>query len=171
MKPMSYTEARANFASVLDSATEDLEEVVVTRAGHEPAVVVALSEYQALQETAYLLGNPANARHLERSIAEHRGGIATPRELVDIDEDEVGEQANPQRRKVRLKGPRDPHLEVAYPGIAVRWLDLEAADRIKEFAKALDPDQYSSFVGLYRQLLTHLDPEAEREVARRKVDK
>ncbi len=90
MKPMTYTEARANFASVLDSATEDLEEVVITRAGHEPAVVVALSEYQALQETAYLLGSPANARHLERSIAEHRGGGATPRELVDVDEGSEG---------------------------------------------------------------------------------
>ncbi|WP_159930393.1 MULTISPECIES: type II toxin-antitoxin system Phd/YefM family antitoxin [Nocardia] len=90
MKPMTYTEARANFASVLDSATEDLEEVVITRAGHEPAVVVALSEYQALQETAYLLGSPANARHLERSIAEHRGGGATPRELVDVDEGPEG---------------------------------------------------------------------------------
>ncbi|MFD6355749.1 type II toxin-antitoxin system Phd/YefM family antitoxin [Nocardia tengchongensis] len=85
MKPMNYTEARANLASVLDSATEDLEEVVITRAGHSPAVVVALSEYEALKETAHLLGNPANARHLERSIAEHRAGGATPRDLVDIE--------------------------------------------------------------------------------------
>ncbi|MFI5535309.1 type II toxin-antitoxin system Phd/YefM family antitoxin [Nocardia sp. NPDC051900] len=82
MKSMNYTEARADLASVLDSATEDLEEVVITRARREPAVVVALSEYQALKETAYLLGNPFNARHLERSIAEHRGGSVTPRVLA-----------------------------------------------------------------------------------------
>ncbi|MFR9771820.1 type II toxin-antitoxin system Phd/YefM family antitoxin [Nocardia sp. SC052] len=103
MKPMNYTEARANLASVLDSATEDLEEVVITRAGHEPAVVVALSEYQALKETAYLLGNPANARHLERSIAEHRGGGATPRELADPGEHEDDEEVTPERNASRRR--------------------------------------------------------------------
>ncbi|GAB2637534.1 type II toxin-antitoxin system Phd/YefM family antitoxin [Nocardia goodfellowii] len=87
MKPMTYTDARANLASVLDAATEDLEEVVITRAGHEPAVVVSLREYEALKETAYLLGTPANARHLERSIAQHRAGQAIPRELVEIDDE------------------------------------------------------------------------------------
>ncbi|MFR9771817.1 type II toxin-antitoxin system Phd/YefM family antitoxin [Nocardia sp. SC052] len=75
MKAMNYTEARANLASVLDSAAEDLEEVVITRTGREPVVVVALSEYRALKETAYPLGNPADARHLERSTAEPRGRI------------------------------------------------------------------------------------------------
>jgi antitoxin YefM len=102
MKPMNYTEARANLASVLDSATEDLEEVVITRAGHEPAVVVALSEYEALKETAYLLGNPANARHLERSIAEHRGGGAIPRELVKPGE-RNGENATSEHQGDRRK--------------------------------------------------------------------
>jgi antitoxin YefM len=82
----TYTEARANFASVLDEAVDDLEEVVITRAGHEPAVVVSLREYESLKETAYLLGTPANARHLARSIAQLRGGEAEPRELIEIDE-------------------------------------------------------------------------------------
>jgi antitoxin YefM len=85
---MTISEARANLAAVLDTATEDLEEVIITRAGHEPAVVISLREYEALKETAYLLGNPANARHLERSIAEHRGGQAVPHDLVEDDEPE-----------------------------------------------------------------------------------
>ncbi|UGT63416.1 type II toxin-antitoxin system Phd/YefM family antitoxin [Nocardia asteroides] len=95
MKPITYTEARANFASVLTSATDDLEEMVVTRAGHEPVVLVALSEYEALKETAYLLGNPVNASRLERSVAEHRGGVAAPRELVDVDGSDL--RAEPER--------------------------------------------------------------------------
>ncbi|WP_425577680.1 type II toxin-antitoxin system Phd/YefM family antitoxin [Nocardia callitridis] len=90
---MSISEARANLASVLDSATEDLEEVVITRAGHAPAVVIALSEYQALKETNYLLGSPANARHLAKSIAEHRGGDATPHELIPAEEPSGPEHA------------------------------------------------------------------------------
>ncbi|QIS18990.1 type II toxin-antitoxin system Phd/YefM family antitoxin [Nocardia terpenica] len=105
MKPMTYTDARANLASVLESATDDLEEVVITRAGHEPAVVVSLREYEALKETAYLLGNPANARHLERSIAQHREGQATPRELVEITDDEpaAAPTKTPRRTKTTTK--------------------------------------------------------------------
>ncbi|WP_267468335.1 type II toxin-antitoxin system prevent-host-death family antitoxin [Nocardia higoensis] len=84
---MSITEARANLAAVLDRVTDDLEEVVITRAGHEPAVVISLREYEALKETAYLLGTPANARHLERSLAEHRGGEAVAHELIPVDDE------------------------------------------------------------------------------------
>jgi antitoxin YefM len=51
---------------------EDREEVVVTRAGHEPVVTVALDDYESRKETAYLLRSPANARRLWESI--ERGG-------------------------------------------------------------------------------------------------
>ena len=74
MRPISITEALADLAAVLDAVTEDLEEVVITRAGRESAVVVSLREYQALAATAHLLGSPANARHQERSITQLRGG-------------------------------------------------------------------------------------------------
>ncbi|ANS80085.1 YefM protein (antitoxin to YoeB) [Serinicoccus hydrothermalis] len=40
------------------------EEVVVTRAGHEPVVIVSLADYESLRETAYLMRSPANARRL-----------------------------------------------------------------------------------------------------------
>ncbi|WP_278261327.1 type II toxin-antitoxin system prevent-host-death family antitoxin [Nocardia sp. AG03] len=87
MRQISYTEARATLAKVLDTATDDLEEVVVTRAGHEPAVVVSLREYEALKETAHLLGTPANARHLQRGLEQYTAGGFTPRERIDVPED------------------------------------------------------------------------------------
>ena len=68
MKAMSYTESRANFAKVLDDVVNDREETVVTRAGHEPVVIVSLAEYESLRETAHLLGTPANARRLLDSV-------------------------------------------------------------------------------------------------------
>ena len=40
MKTMTYTESRAHYAEVLDSVVDDCEEVVIVRAGHEPAVIV-----------------------------------------------------------------------------------------------------------------------------------
>lgn len=68
MKTVSYTESRANYAQVLDDVTNNREEVVITRAGHEPVVMVSLADYESLRETAYLLRSPANARRLLTSI-------------------------------------------------------------------------------------------------------
>lgn len=64
MKTMSYTESRARYAEVLDGVVDDREEVVITRAGHEPVVIVSLADYESLRETAYLMRSPANARRL-----------------------------------------------------------------------------------------------------------
>lgn len=83
MKTMSYTESRARYAEVLDSVVNDREEVVVTRAGHEPAVIVSLDDYESLKETAYLLRSPANARRLLASIDELESGGGAERELME----------------------------------------------------------------------------------------
>ncbi|KAF0849623.1 MULTISPECIES: type II toxin-antitoxin system Phd/YefM family antitoxin [Nocardia] len=94
MRQISYTEARATLASVLDAATDDLEEVVVTRAGHDAAVVVSLREYEALKETAHLLGTPANARHLQRGLEEFAAGGFAPQARLDVpDGDATGDSA------------------------------------------------------------------------------
>ena len=66
---MSYTESRARYAEVLDHVEDHREEVIITRAGHEPAVVLPLSEYESLRETIYLMSSPVNTRHLMDSIA------------------------------------------------------------------------------------------------------
>lgn len=68
MKAMSYTESRANYAKVLDTVVNDREETIITRAGHEPVVIVSLAEYESLRETAHLLGTPANACRLLDSV-------------------------------------------------------------------------------------------------------
>ncbi|MGC3993059.1 MAG: type II toxin-antitoxin system Phd/YefM family antitoxin [Propionicimonas sp.] len=52
MKTLSYTESRARYAEVLDAVVDDREEIVITRAGHDPVVIVSLEDYEALKETA-----------------------------------------------------------------------------------------------------------------------
>lgn len=76
MKTVSYTESRANYAQVLDDVVNNREEVIITRAGHDPVVMVSLADYESLRETAYLLRSPANARRLLNSIEnlERTGG-------------------------------------------------------------------------------------------------
>jgi antitoxin YefM len=77
VKTMTYSESRAHYAETLNAVVDDREEVVITRAGHEPVVIVALADYESLKETAYLLRSPENARRLLASIdrLEHDGGI------------------------------------------------------------------------------------------------
>ncbi|WGT46127.1 type II toxin-antitoxin system Phd/YefM family antitoxin [Tessaracoccus lacteus] len=82
MKTMSYTESRARYAEVLDSVVDDREEVVITRAGHDPVVIVSLDEYEALKETAYLLRSPANARRLLDAMERLEGGRGDPHDLT-----------------------------------------------------------------------------------------
>jgi len=77
MKTMTYSESRAHYAETLNAVVDDREEVVITRAGHDPVVIVALDDYQSLKETAYLLRSTENARQLLASIdrLEHGGGV------------------------------------------------------------------------------------------------
>jgi antitoxin YefM len=63
MKTMTYSESRAHYAETLNAVTNDREEVIITRAGHDPVVMVALDDYESLKETAYLLRSPAACRY------------------------------------------------------------------------------------------------------------
>lgn len=83
MRTMTYSESRAKYAETLNAVVDDREEVIITRSGHDPVVMVALDDYESLKETAYLLKSPENARRLLASIdrLEHDGG--TERNLVE----------------------------------------------------------------------------------------
>lgn len=83
MKTMSYSESRARYAETLNSVVDDREEVVITRAGREPVVIVSLADYESLKETAYLLRNPENARRLLASIDRLESGQGVPRDLAE----------------------------------------------------------------------------------------
>lgn len=83
MKTMSYTESRANYAEMLDGVVNDREEVVITRAGHEPVVVVSLEDYESLRETAYLMRSPANARRLLDAMERLEAGRGQSHDLIE----------------------------------------------------------------------------------------
>ena len=85
MKTMSYTESRARYAEVLDGVTNDREEVIITRAGHEPVVIVSLADYESLRETAYLMRSPANARRLLDAMEDLEAGRGEAHALIDTD--------------------------------------------------------------------------------------
>lgn len=86
MKTMSYTESRKHYAEVLDSVVNDREEVIITRAGHEPVVIVSLADFESLRETAYLLRSPANARRLLDAMQRLEAGVCEQHDLADDQE-------------------------------------------------------------------------------------
>lgn len=85
MKTMSYTDSRARYAEVLDGVVDDREEVIITRAGHEPVVIASLADFESLRETAYLMRSPANARRLLDAMERLEGGLGKTHDLVDAD--------------------------------------------------------------------------------------
>lgn len=74
MDSISYTAARRNLAKVMDQACNDNAPVVITRKGKASVLMMSLEEYQAMEETAYLLRSRANAFDLLESIAELEEG-------------------------------------------------------------------------------------------------
>ncbi len=64
MNTLTYSRLRANLKSALDKVCEDHEPVVVERQKGGDVVLLSRDDYESLQETAYLLRSPANARRL-----------------------------------------------------------------------------------------------------------
>lgn len=83
MRVVSFTEARNNFKTILDSVVDDANATIITRRDAEDAIVMSLDYYNSLMETVHLLRSPANAEHLSRSIAQYKSGKVNLRELLD----------------------------------------------------------------------------------------
>lgn len=83
MRIVSFTEARNNLKSVLDTVVNDADTAVITRRDAEDAVVMSLEHYNSLMETVHLLRSPTNAAHLDRSIAQYKAGKTSQKDLID----------------------------------------------------------------------------------------
>jgi len=83
MDAISYTAARANLARTMAKVCNDHAPVIITRKSESPVVMMSLEDYQAMEETTYLLRSPANAKQLLESIAELDAGNGTERELIE----------------------------------------------------------------------------------------
>lgn len=83
MKIISFSDARNNLKTVLDRVVNDADTTIITRRDSEDAIVMSLDYYNSLMETIYLLRSPANAEHLNKSIAQFKSAKTLKKELVD----------------------------------------------------------------------------------------
>ena len=83
MDVVTYSEARKNLKAVMDRVVDDSDFTIVTRQRGEPVVMVSMSEWNSIQETAHLLSSPRKAERLRASIAELEAGKVTRQALID----------------------------------------------------------------------------------------
>lgn len=82
MDAITYSAARANLASTMDRVCNDHEALIITRNAEQSVVMLSLEDYTALEETAYLLRSPTNAKRLLSAIGQLNAGKGVERELT-----------------------------------------------------------------------------------------
>ncbi len=86
MDAISYTAARNNLAKTIDKVNEDHAPIIITRQKGKSAVLISLDDYNAYEETAYLMRNPKNAERLLSAIQDVNNNNHTEKGLIE-DED------------------------------------------------------------------------------------
>jgi antitoxin YefM len=83
MNALTYSQVRINLAKTMDKVCDDHSPVIITRRSQRSVVMISLEDYQAIEETAYLLRSPKNARRLLQSIVELESGGGSERALIE----------------------------------------------------------------------------------------
>jgi antitoxin YefM len=84
MDALTYSYARANLAATMARVCHNHEPLIVTRNAEQSVVMLSLDDYQALEETAYLLRSPRNAQRLMQSITQLEEKQGQVQELVEV---------------------------------------------------------------------------------------
>ncbi|MEO0453149.1 MAG: type II toxin-antitoxin system prevent-host-death family antitoxin [Verrucomicrobiota bacterium] len=85
MKAITYTAARENLAATMDSVCGDHSPVIITRNRDQAVVMLSLEDYESLEETAYLLRSPVNARRLNQAIGDLENGKGISKGIGDLE--------------------------------------------------------------------------------------
>ena len=80
----TYTQARAQLASLCDRVAETREPYVIERRNGENVALISEAELNALLETAPLLRSPRNAARLASALERARGRRTTPSSLEEL---------------------------------------------------------------------------------------
>ncbi len=83
MNAVTLKDAKRNLEQLVEQVIADAEPTIVVTESGDQVIFLPLDEYNSWKETLYLLGNPANADHLRRSIAEAQAGNVQEKDLLD----------------------------------------------------------------------------------------
>lgn len=68
MEAISYTQVRNKLSSIMDKVCTNHHSLIITRQKQKSVVIMSLDDYNALEETCYLLKSPKNLERLNRAI-------------------------------------------------------------------------------------------------------
>jgi antitoxin YefM len=68
MDAITYTQARQNFTATMNKICEDHTPIIITRQNEAPVVMMSLADYNAIEETIYLMRSPSNAMRLRKAM-------------------------------------------------------------------------------------------------------
>ncbi len=83
METITYTSARNNLAKTMERVCDAHSPVIITHEPYNSVIMMSLEDFQALEETIYLLRSPANACRLLESITELNAGKGLEKRLVE----------------------------------------------------------------------------------------
>lgn len=83
MEITTYTNFRQNLKMFLDDVFNNHNPLFVTRTKGEDIVVLAKSDYEAIQETLHLLGSSKNAERLMSGIEKYNKGEFIEKDLIE----------------------------------------------------------------------------------------
>lgn len=83
MVALMVADVKQDLESLVNQVVDNAEAALVRTKAEKQAVLISLAEFNSWQERAYLLSNPANAAHLEKSIAQAKAGKVTERKLIE----------------------------------------------------------------------------------------
>ena len=85
MDAISYTSVRNNLAKTIDKVNEDHAPIIITRQNGSSAVLMSLDDFNAYEETAYLMRSPTNAARLSKAVIDVAKGKTKARKLAERD--------------------------------------------------------------------------------------
>lgn len=83
MEAITYSHARENLAGTMEQVCDDHVPVIITRQKGRSVVMMSLEDWNAYEETAYLLRSPANAAHLRASIKQDQAGKVQSHDFIE----------------------------------------------------------------------------------------
>lgn len=81
---ITYTQARANLASLCDEAASTREPIIIQRRNAEDVALISADELESLRETAYLLQSPRNAERLLTALMRARERTVPPSSVDEL---------------------------------------------------------------------------------------
>lgn len=83
MDIINYTDLRNGLKDAMERVCANHTPLAITRKGGEPVVMMSLADFNAEQETGYLLRSEQNRKRLTKALVDITKGNFTERDLIE----------------------------------------------------------------------------------------